>query len=239
MLEGSRAYAEVVLWFEHDLYDQLQLLQILDWFARADQDAVRPSLVNPGEYLGELTAERLRALFVSRLAVTPEVFDVATAVWREFRAPDPTPLVSRMQTHEPGLPHLVPAIRRLLEEFPGVDDGLSRTERQMLRSLVDGPLSLGELFRAAHLDREEAVFHGDRVFEWQVARLAAATVSPLRWVGDQHRVVELTPAGRDALAGRFDHVEVNGVDRWIGGVHRAGRSVRWRWSGQESCFRVI
>src|SRR5687767_9453549 len=24
---------EVVLWFEHDLYDQLQLIQLLDWFA--------------------------------------------------------------------------------------------------------------------------------------------------------------------------------------------------------------
>src|SRR5215813_4955223 len=27
---------EVVLWFEHDLYDQLQLLQILDWFANSE-----------------------------------------------------------------------------------------------------------------------------------------------------------------------------------------------------------
>ena len=28
-LEGD----EIVLWFEHDLYDQLQLIQILSWFA--------------------------------------------------------------------------------------------------------------------------------------------------------------------------------------------------------------
>src|SRR6185295_19412721 len=27
-----RDHEEVVLWFEHDLYDQLQLIQILDWF---------------------------------------------------------------------------------------------------------------------------------------------------------------------------------------------------------------
>ncbi|MHA1517653.1 MAG: DUF1835 domain-containing protein, partial [Alphaproteobacteria bacterium] len=29
----SGEFDRVVLWFEHDLYDQLQLLQILDWFA--------------------------------------------------------------------------------------------------------------------------------------------------------------------------------------------------------------
>src|SRR5687768_16115723 len=32
-LAGYRDHDEIVLWFEHDLYDQLQLIQILDRFA--------------------------------------------------------------------------------------------------------------------------------------------------------------------------------------------------------------
>ena len=32
-LQAFRQYAKVILWFEHDLYDQLQILQILDWFS--------------------------------------------------------------------------------------------------------------------------------------------------------------------------------------------------------------
>src|SRR5690349_9951525 len=35
------AHDEVVLWFEHDLYDQLQLLQLLDWFAARDLGRTR------------------------------------------------------------------------------------------------------------------------------------------------------------------------------------------------------
>src|SRR6266581_4963758 len=31
------AHQEVILWFEHDLYDQLQLIQLLDWFSRQDR----------------------------------------------------------------------------------------------------------------------------------------------------------------------------------------------------------
>ena len=35
-LENFRKHDEVVLWFEHDLYDQLQLIQLLDWFSRQE-----------------------------------------------------------------------------------------------------------------------------------------------------------------------------------------------------------
>jgi hypothetical protein len=43
-------------------------------------------------------------------------------------------------------------------------------------------------------------------------------------------VLKLTDVGRRVLAGRADHVTLNGVDRWIGGVHLRGHRVRWRWS---------
>ncbi len=36
-------------------------------------------------------------------------------------------------------------------------------------------------------------------------------------------------AGARVLAGDADHVALNGVDRWIGGVHLNGRDARWRW----------
>ncbi len=36
ILATSATQQEVVLWFEHDLYDQLQLIQILDWFTQQE-----------------------------------------------------------------------------------------------------------------------------------------------------------------------------------------------------------
>ncbi|HYH80292.1 MAG TPA: DUF1835 domain-containing protein, partial [Longimicrobium sp.] len=53
-LAAAGAHDEVVLWFEHDLYDQLQLIQLLDWFAARD-GATRLSLVCGAEYLGHST----------------------------------------------------------------------------------------------------------------------------------------------------------------------------------------
>jgi hypothetical protein len=42
--------------------------------------------------------------------------------------------------------------------------------------------------------------------------------------------VRLTDAGHGVLAGADDHVRLNGVDRWIGGVHLAGDAAPWRWN---------
>lgn len=39
----------------------------------------------------------------------------------------------------------------------------------------------------------------------------------------------LTAAGRDVLAAREDHVYLNGINRWLGGVHLQGAEARWRW----------
>ena len=41
--------------------------------------------------------------------------------------------------------------------------------------------------------------------------------------------LRLTDTGARVLAGDADHVTLNGIDRWIGGVHLHGPNARWRW----------
>ena len=65
-------HEEVVLFFEHDLYDQVQLIQVLDWFSARDLEGTRLSLVQTDEYLGTIGPGRLRALFRNRRETTVE-----------------------------------------------------------------------------------------------------------------------------------------------------------------------
>src|ERR1051326_7758730 len=51
-LENFRQHEEVVLWFEHDLYDQLQLIQLLDWFSQQELGKVKLSLIQIDSYPG-------------------------------------------------------------------------------------------------------------------------------------------------------------------------------------------
>jgi hypothetical protein len=43
--------------------------------------------------------------------------------------------------------------------------------------------------------------------------------------------IELTDAGRDALAGHHDRVAC-GIDRWLGGVHLQTGGAIWRWDAE-------
>jgi hypothetical protein len=51
--------------------------------------------------------------------------------------------------------------------------------------------------------------------------------------------VRLTAAGARVLAGQADQIALNGIDRWIGGVHLQGHRVPWRWDdGTETIVHV-
>jgi redox-sensitive transcriptional activator SoxR len=160
LLGALRDGVEVVLWFEHDLYDQLQLLDVL---ALSHGAGVAPELVVvdsfPGKPsfrgLGELTADELETLWPKRWPATAETLATAAEVWEALRAPEPSALAAWATRDEHELPFLAPALRRLLEELPAPGDGLSGTERRALAAIEAGHVTPRDAFLAAQ-DAEAA-----------------------------------------------------------------------------------
>jgi hypothetical protein len=228
---------QVVLWFEHDLFDQLNLIWLLDRFRRADVAPNRVRLIVIGEFpgvvpfhgLGQLTAEQLNRLFPTRVPLRPEQADYAIAAWQAVRERTPGAMVRLSLKRQLGrqlLPFVPPALVRLLEEFPGHLDGLSRTERQGLAAVTAGATTLEDAFRVQSL-QEQAIFLGDSPFFGAMQRLANVEVPLLRIEGNH---VEATEHGVLVLAGDADHAALNGLDRWVGGTHLTGKNPRWRWN---------
>jgi hypothetical protein len=206
--------ADVVLWFEHDLYDQLQLLQILTLLGGHDGE-----LINVAMFLGSLTANELEALSPQRHPVTDDIRELAHRGWEAVTAPEPTAIEALLDGDTSALPFLAGALRRFLEELPDTESGLSRSERQMLELLEAEPRTPFDLFLASQ-SREEAPYDGDM---WFFQRLA--DLQPLVTVSGK---AEVTDVGREVLAGVADRVEVLGLDRWLGGTHLSPDNV-WRW----------
>lgn len=234
--------AEVVLWFEHDLFDQAILARVLARLAPAPPP--RLSLVTADRHpdlprfvgLGQLDPGQLRALFETRQPVTPEMLALGGRAWEAFRAPTPRPLEALAAADPGALPFLAAALRRHLAELPGVGDGLARTERLALEALAGGPVPGRALFAAVQA-REAAPWLGDVMF-FHVLRGLAGGPRPLVQLagplptlaapgGDP--AVALTAAGGEVLAGRVDRVPACGIDAWVGGVRLEGHAVAWRW----------
>jgi hypothetical protein len=213
-LREAGRHEEVVLWFEHDLYDQLQLAQLLDWFALHPHR--RLSLVCEAEYVGTMTPARAADLFAVRRAVTDEQLRAGAAAWAAFGSANPFAIsIAPLEA----LPFLGPALRRLLEEYPWTSDGLSRLERQALEALRDGPLPFDELFARAHHRREEPVFLGDTVLRWHLERMQRE--------GFVRDGFELTERARSVLDGRSDAWDHPRRGRWLGGYEVKDGRLRW------------
>jgi hypothetical protein len=259
-LDGVAPEHEIVLWFEPDLYDQLQLMQILARLAAKAPDA-RPRLtIVPADlYLGPLSPDKFPPLFATRRGVREVDLQHGTDAWRAFTAPDPTALMSVTKqiddeitartyggSDDARLPFLAASLRRVLEEYPDCEHGLSRSERQICEALAPGQTTMAKLYQAAHHDAESWVWLGDWSFAWYVQRLSDCShplvlhtngtrvMAPGRDANSRgfwERTVELTPFGHDVVRERADAVAMNGIDRWIGGVRvlRDG----WRWDGRK------
>jgi hypothetical protein len=230
-LAEHAAHGEVTLWFEHDLFDQLQLIQILDWFRGHESAIDRLRLICIDTYLGRLTGSQLANLWPHRKRVTPAELELASEAWRAFRSPDPTDIERVLRADTSALPFLAGALLRHLQQFPSVENGLARTERQILELIDAGQRDFGSLFPADQL-REERIFMGDCVFYRYLRGLCDcrhALVREERSLEDRSRFA-LTPVGREVLAGQADHIRLNGINRWLGGVHLHGPEALWRWN---------
>lgn len=240
-IAAHERYDELVLWYEHDLFDQLNLIQVLPWIREQLPSSAVVSLICIGSFpgrpafkgLGELTPSELAPLFADRERVRHAQYALAARVWDAFRADAPDALDDLRRTDTSELPFLSAAITRFLEDYPWTRDGLSRTERRLLSLASHGPIALSAAFPrmtgdgdAYHVTDRALIDLADGLGGASPALVtlsAAAAAAPL----DRH--VVLTEAGRDVLAARLDRIALCGIDRWYGGVHVAGRERVWRW----------
>jgi hypothetical protein len=252
VIERHDSYDELILWFEHDLFDQLCLIQLLAWIRERLPAAKAVSLVCIGSFpghprfkgLGELTPDELASLLETRQRVTEDQYSLAERAWQTFREPTPEAVDNLRQGDTAALPYLAAAVARFLQEYPWTTDGLSRSERRLLELAAGGPVELSAAF--PHMHAGEQVYYVTDVSLATLADTLSGTLPPLITLarrpaadGERHQgrvtlrdTVTLTDIGQAVLAGRRDRIATCGIDRWLGGVHLQGHADLWRWDDE-------
>jgi hypothetical protein len=251
VIDDHQSYDELVLWYEHDLFDQLNLIQLLSRIGRDPRVSGKARLICVGSFpghprfkgLGELTPDELGSLFETRQPVDGAQYDLAARAWEAFRAADPRPLAALLDTDTSALPFLAAALGRQLEDYPWTRDGLSRTERRVMTLAQQGPIEIWAAFPRMH-DDETAFYIADQSF-WEIVKALESATEPLVRVDVTSEVpdhlprgtIALTDTGREILEGRIDRIERCGFDRWLGGVHLSASAPVWRWDpgGMRQC----
>ena len=250
-LAGLANHAEVILWFEHDLFCQINLIALLDRFARQGVGSSRLSLICIGEFpgkpdfrgLGELTAAQMASLFDTRHEVTEAELSLAQRAWEAYCSPDPHNLEGLLTRDTSALPFLRGALLQHLARFPAVSNGLGHAENRLLSFIADGINKFGSLC-PAFFNAEPAYGLGDLQI-WRDLKHMAEAAQPLvqlagpvdaaRAAARLHTAYSITETGRRVLAGQADFIRINGIDLWLGGVHLRADNL-WRWDEQQQAL---
>lgn len=247
VLQKFRDHEEVILWFEHDLFCQVNLLFLLNWFAQQQPGKTKLSLICIDEFpgiedfrgLGQLTTEQLASLLPRRREITADQFALAVQAWSAYTAANPTEIEALVSSDTTALPFLENALHKHLQRFPSVRNGLGRVENLGLEFTASGQSEFVDLFRSFG-KLEPTYGYGDAQFFLELKRLAmsaqplltnrnAAGASALASQSLSKSSFRITEIGKAVLGGEEDFVRLNEIDMWLGGVHLNAKEASWRW----------
>lgn len=243
LMEGMKAretklsqadhYNEVVLWFDPCMYDQTIMLYLLNRLAKMNHNTF--SLVFYDKDWARLTNAEVKDLMNARQRVGPEEAALACRAWDAFSSPTPEYLEALLEEDCSGLPYLKAALRRHLQQLPSYSNGLNRSENTILKLIDKGIREIGNLF-GEQAKNEKPPFMGDTSFFAVIQSLANAGQPVLKLESKEDTFmkcqVSLTEVGRKVMTGKADFIRLNGIDRWLGGIHLTTDS-HWRWDGAE------
>jgi len=241
-LKSFKKYEKVILWFEHDLYDQLQIIQILDWFYQNPAGEVELAIICTDQYLGRLSPEQMIGLAKYEEPITAAHLELSSQAWSAFRSSAPEKWCKLLDADTSILPFLAGAIVRLLEEYPNCSNGLSRTAEQALKIISGGEKHSGGVF-GSNQKSEERIFMGDASF-WLVLHELLESSPPLIVLPEgktltlptsKDQELTITAAGLEVLAGKLNWLEISRLDRWAGGVHLDPSNI-WCWNPGSSAI---
>lgn len=234
-LKTYKDYEHIALWFGPNcVLCQLSLAQLLSWFH--EQSVSPKQLTWVALHGGELRPDQMGRAYASRRRVSTAQMYLADRVWRAFRQPSPKRLARLRETDFNPIPRLRPVVKRILQEYPSTRNGLSRLEGLLLRQIQKQDTMRAAEAVGAILQKETV---GDTLLFDTLENFAIVAHPLLECSGPSGEknkkfhygsILKLTAVGERVLSGGADFIELNGVDRWIGGVHLQGTRVPWRWN---------
>lgn len=239
-------WREVALWFGPSMMEQFSLLQILAAISDQDLRKMRLTLVTcPKLALGVHRPEEMSAFFKVRNVISRKQIELARRAWELYSGPDPMLLFNFARRQIKTAPLICDALVCQLENYPSVRNGLSFSEQALLQEVE----RQGSIVRSAgHVLANDDKFRtGDvELFDSLLAFLTCEIplIEPTEgspkiasFAEFRKLSVRLSTAGRDVLSGRMDNVILNGLNRWIGGIHLEGKKSPWRWDSEKRVLR--
>jgi hypothetical protein len=166
-LQNLQDYSEITLWFDADLFCQINQLALLGWLAQQNLETIRLSTASPETAIGN----DFQSVWADRAFFTAQDLQFARQTWQYYAAANPLDLQDWLkQAFPPILCHLKNALQLHLQRFPTVRNELSILENQIL-AFIDQGLQKEQDIVEAMLCHTRAWGFGDVQYSAMLGRL--------------------------------------------------------------------
>ncbi|GAB3640857.1 hypothetical protein GCM10027423_14930 [Spirosoma arcticum] len=171
-------YDEVIFWFEHDLFCQINLVFLLACFARVDLGQTVLKQVSINQFagisnfkgLGQLTGVQLATLYPQAEPLTVYELTLVVRVWKAYATPDAAALTELLTENFGRLRYLRVALLAHVARLQIGTNGLPLIENQLLTLIQTSPKTTQQVV-TEWLANDHIYGLGDRSIENYIAQL--------------------------------------------------------------------
>jgi len=220
LIQFFNTFREVVLWFEYDLFCQLNLLALCSFLKRHWRGKTRISLICTGNFpgreglvgLGEIDRMHYPALFAARRPLSEAALAYAERCWAAYCSESPVALRALPEPDPGDFPYLGGALGAHFQRFPSAFNGLNGIEQHILEAIAADQLTPRQVI--GHMLRWQQWFgFGDVQYAVHLRGLRRLYTS-------SNGYLELNDQGHALLEGRLDYLSVPQTPYYFGGARK-------------------
>ncbi|PKH52282.1 DUF1835 domain-containing protein [Tenacibaculum sp. Bg11-29] len=190
---------EIVLWFEYDLFCQINMLAVISWLKRYRKGR-QISLVCSGKIktqeklagLGELSDNQLKQHYKNKVILTQNDIEYADYIWQLYCSDSPLQLENASKSNKNSIfNYLEDAIKSHLLRFPSIKNGLNHIENGILKTVKNNQFNTKNQLVANLLANQENYGFGDTQYLNKIEQLKKLFTS--------FNPVKLSRAGKQVL----------------------------------------
>lgn len=209
---------EIVLWFEYDLFCQINLIAVLSWL-KTNRKYAHISLVCSGNEdesdtmygLNDLTDDQLLNLYKKKKELSQDDIEFADYVWQLYCSDNPIRLENLSEFRDFQFDYLFDAIKAHLHRFPSIKNGLNEMENNILRLAIEKKPTSRKEFVGEILKNQDFLGFGDSQYERALTRM-----KPLF---NSFNPVKLTRKGKEILDNKTSYYScIQDNDVYLGGA---------------------
>ncbi|MGJ8732583.1 DUF1835 domain-containing protein [Cellulophaga fucicola] len=209
---------KIVLWFEYDLFCQINMLAVVSWL-KMHRRYAEISIVCSGKIDGEtklyslteLTDEQLLAHYEERIFLRQDDIEYADYIWQLYCSDNPIRLENLTDFSKYRFPYLEQAIDLHLKRFPSIKNGLNAVENNLLQvASTKKPKTKDELLRELLIANNNYGF-GDIQYQ--------KIITSLKPLFGSFNPVKLTKKGKEILDQQTSYYScIQDNDVYLGGA---------------------